>query len=53
VRPCLVEEGSMTVADLVRLYDYGYWANARLFRVISELSPDEFVRELAGSHWLR
>lgn len=40
----------MTVVDLQRLYDYGYWANARLFRVISELTPEQFTRAVAGSH---
>ena len=40
----------MTVADLERLYDYGYWANARLFRVISELTREEFTRDVAGSY---
>jgi len=37
----------MTVADLVRLYDYGYWANARLFRILLELTSDEFTRDVA------
>lgn len=40
----------MTVADLERLYDYGYWANARLFRVISGLTQEEFTRDVAGSY---
>jgi uncharacterized damage-inducible protein DinB len=39
----------MNVTDLQRLYDYGYWANRRLLRVISELSPDEFTRTAAGN----
>jgi len=40
----------MTAKDLERLYDYGYWANEKLFRVISELSPEEFARPVAGSY---
>jgi uncharacterized damage-inducible protein DinB len=39
----------MTVADLVTLYDYSYWANARLFPVIARLTEEEFTREVAGS----
>jgi uncharacterized damage-inducible protein DinB len=40
----------MTVSDLQRLYDYGYWANARLSRVISELTPEQFTQPVAGSY---
>lgn len=40
----------MTIADLQRLYDYGYWANARLSRVISELTPEQFTQDVAGSY---
>jgi uncharacterized damage-inducible protein DinB len=29
----------MTVKDLEDLYDYGFWANSRLFDVISQLTP--------------
>ena|SRR5215213_3373774 len=39
----------MTVADLLTLYDYSYWANARLFPVIARLTDEEFTREIAGS----
>jgi len=39
----------MTVADLRRLYDYGYWANARLLQVIAQLTPEEFTRSAAGT----
>lgn len=39
----------MTVADLVTLYDYSYWANARLFSSIAGLGDDAFTREVAGS----
>lgn len=40
----------MTVADLVALYAYSSWANARLFPVIANLTDDEFTREVAGSY---
>jgi uncharacterized damage-inducible protein DinB len=40
----------MTVADLVTMYDYSYWANARLFPVVARLTDDEFTREIAGSY---
>jgi len=40
----------MRVTDLERLYDYGYWANAKLFDVLARLTPDEFTRCVAGGH---
>jgi uncharacterized damage-inducible protein DinB len=40
----------MTVADLVRLFDYGYWANRRLFGAIAQLAPDQFTQEIGGSY---
>jgi uncharacterized damage-inducible protein DinB len=40
----------MTVEDLEALYDYGYWANKKLFDVISRLAPEEFTRPVAGSY---
>jgi uncharacterized damage-inducible protein DinB len=40
----------MTVTDLQRRFDYGYWANRKLFAVISTLSDQEFVRDVAGSY---
>ena len=39
----------MTVDDLKRRYDYGYWANERLFAVIAQLTTAEFTRGVAGS----
>jgi len=38
----------MTVKDLETLYDYSYWANAKLFGVIASLTPDQFGQTLAG-----
>jgi len=40
----------MTVNDLRALYDYCYWANARLFDVISRLTTEQFTRNLSGSY---
>jgi uncharacterized damage-inducible protein DinB len=40
----------MTVKDLAGLYDYGYWANRKLFAVIAQLIPEEFTRAVAGSY---
>ena len=40
----------MTVNTLSGLYDYGYWVNRKLFAVLSQLTPEEFTREVAGSY---
>jgi uncharacterized damage-inducible protein DinB len=40
----------MTVEGLERLYDYGYWANRRLFAAVSQLSVEEFTQNMAGSY---
>jgi uncharacterized damage-inducible protein DinB len=40
----------MTVKDLEGLFDYGYWANRKLFEVLSQLTPEQFVQPLSGSH---
>jgi uncharacterized damage-inducible protein DinB len=40
----------MTVKDLERLYDYGYWANRRLLAVVAQLTPEEFTQNVAGSY---
>ena len=40
----------MTVKDLERLYDYGYWANKELFQVVSQLSPEQFTQTVTGSY---
>jgi uncharacterized damage-inducible protein DinB len=40
----------MTVKDLESLYDYGCWANRKLFQVISQLTPEQFTRDVAGSY---
>src|SRR5260221_14405813 len=40
----------MRVTDLVRLYDYNYWANKKLFGVISQLRPEQFTGATVGSY---
>lgn len=40
----------MTVKDLEDLFDYGYWANKKLFDVMSRLTPEEFTQTVDGSH---
>jgi uncharacterized damage-inducible protein DinB len=40
----------MTVNDLERLYDYGYWANKKLLTVVSQLTPEQFTQMVAGSY---
>jgi uncharacterized damage-inducible protein DinB len=40
----------MTAKDLEALFDYSYWANRKLFGVISQLTPEEFTRDVAGSY---
>ena len=40
----------MTAKDLEALYDYGYWANQRLFQVIAALTAEQFTQTVAGSY---
>ena len=40
----------MTVKDLEELFDYGHWADRKLFDVISQLTPAQFTQPVAGSH---
>jgi uncharacterized damage-inducible protein DinB len=40
----------MTVKDLEVLYDYGYWANKKLFDAIARLTPEQFTQPVAGSY---
>src|SRR5262249_16914314 len=43
-------KAQMTVKDLQTLFDYGYWANRKLFEVISQLTPEQFTRTVDGKH---
>jgi uncharacterized damage-inducible protein DinB len=40
----------MRVGDLERFYDYSYWANKKLFGIISQLTPEQFTQPVAGSY---
>src|SRR5690242_14866283 len=40
----------MTINGLRRRYDYGYWANKKLFAVITQLTPEQFTQSVAGSY---
>jgi uncharacterized damage-inducible protein DinB len=40
----------MRVSDLEHLYDYHYWANEKLFGVVSQLTPEQFIQSVAGSY---
>jgi uncharacterized damage-inducible protein DinB len=39
-----------SVKDLQTLYDYGYWANGKLFDAVSRLTPEQFTQPAAGGH---
>ncbi len=40
----------MKLADLQALFDYGSWANNRLFESLGQLAPEEFTKKVAGSY---
>ena len=40
----------MTIKDIESLYDYGEWANKKLFAVASQLTPEQFTQTVAGSY---
>jgi uncharacterized damage-inducible protein DinB len=40
----------MTVKDLERLCDYGYWANHEILAVAAHLTPEQFRQTVAGSY---
>ena len=35
--------------DLETLFEHSYWANRKLFEVISQLTPEQFTQPVAGS----
>src|SRR5579862_5124111 len=39
-----------SIQDLRVLYDYCYWANAKILDVVSRLKEEEFTRPVAGSY---
>jgi uncharacterized damage-inducible protein DinB len=40
----------VTVEDLEDLFDYGYWANRKVFLALAPLPPEQFTEALAGSY---
>ncbi|MBN9121967.1 MAG: DinB family protein [Planctomycetes bacterium] len=40
----------MTARDLETLFDYSYWANRKLFDVVSRLTPEQFTGTVDGTH---
>lgn len=40
----------MTVKDLEVMYDYGNWANKKLFEVLSQLDTEQFTKSIAGGY---
>lgn len=40
----------MTVKDIQNLYDYDQWANKKLFTVIAQLQPSQFMQNVGGSY---
>ena len=40
----------MRVTDLEQLFDYSYWANGKLFAVLTQLTPEQFTQPIVGSY---
>lgn len=40
----------MTIPELETLYDYGNWANRKLFDVIASFTPGQFTQTVAGGY---
>jgi uncharacterized damage-inducible protein DinB len=40
----------MNTADILMLYDYSYWANARILRAALPITPEQFLAQNASSH---
>jgi len=40
----------MTAQDLRAQFDYGFWANAKLFEVVSNLTTEQFTQPVSGSY---
>lgn len=40
----------MNANDLRSLFDYHYWANGKILAVVSELTPEQFTQDVAGSY---
>jgi uncharacterized damage-inducible protein DinB len=40
----------MTVNDLLELFDYGRWANGKLFAAMAALTPEQFTQPVHAAH---
>jgi uncharacterized damage-inducible protein DinB len=40
----------MNARDLEGIFDYSYWANRNIFRIVALLDRDEFTRRVAGAY---
>jgi uncharacterized damage-inducible protein DinB len=40
----------MTIDDIRNFYDYGQWANRKVFSVLDQLTPAQFTENVAGSY---
>jgi uncharacterized damage-inducible protein DinB len=40
----------MTVKDIEVLFEYGFWADKKLFEVLFQLTAEEFTQQVAGSY---
>jgi uncharacterized damage-inducible protein DinB len=40
----------MSPKDLEVLFDYGYWANRKLFEVLHQLTREQFTQPISGSY---
>lgn len=40
----------MTISDIQTLYDFNYWAKARIMTVVETLSDEQFTKDLGSSH---
>lgn len=46
----IADDRRITVQGLENLYDYSYWANRKIFEVITRLAPGQFTQTTAGSY---
>jgi uncharacterized damage-inducible protein DinB len=40
----------MNLKDIELRYDYGYWANGKIFAVLPQLTPEQFAEPFADGH---
>ena len=50
LRPIVDNHEHMQVDELTRAFEYHYWATHRLLGVVTTLTSEEFVRDVAGSY---